>query len=80
MFFRKHIPEPIYHQLPNLYVILGVAVAAIASHPVAVVASVALVGKGLHAFSGRIHHRVKKRDIGIYRRCEMAHTCQERSG
>lgn len=74
----KHLPDPLYAKLPHLYVIGGLGVVLLVDHPVAVLSGTLLVAAGLSVFNYRLTHRVKKRDMGAYGRCEMAHTCERR--
>lgn len=74
----KHLPDPLYAKLPHLYVIAGLCVVLLVDHPVAVLSGTLLVAAGLSVFNYRLTHRVKKRDMGAYGRCEMAHTCERR--
>lgn len=77
---KWHIPDSLYHALPYLYVMAGVAVPLMIDHPLAKLSALALAGVGLWVFSARLTNRVIKRHLGHYRRCEMAHTCPNRVG
>ena len=74
----KHLPDPLYAKLPHLYVIAGLGVVLLVDHPVATLSGTLLVAAGLSVFNFRLSHRVKKKDMGAYGRCEMAHTCERR--
>ena len=74
----KHVPDSVYAKLPHLYVIGGLGAVLFIDHPAAVASGVLLVVAGLSVFNYRLTHRIKKKDMGAFGRCEMAHTCERR--
>lgn len=74
-----HLPEPLYRALPYSYVIAGVVIALLFNQPIAIFGAVLLVMAGLQIFDMRITKRVRRNELGHFRRCEMAHTCEKRA-
>ena len=74
----KHVSDSVYAKLPHLYVIGGLCAVLLIDHPAAVASGVLLVVAGLSVFNYRLTHRIKKKDMGAFGRCEMAHTCERR--
>jgi hypothetical protein len=73
-----HLPDPLYRALPYLCVIMGMLIALLLSHPIAIFSAALLIMAGLQIFDARITKRVRRHELGHYRRCEMAHTCDNR--
>lgn len=73
-----HLPDPLYRALPYANVIGGMLIALIVSHPAGIFCAAMLILYGLYIFDARITKRVRRYELGHYRRCEMAHTCENR--
>ena len=73
-----HLPEPIYRAVPYTYVTSGALVGMVFKQPAGIVSAMLLVMAGLYIFNARITKRIRRHELGVYRRCEMAHTCDNR--